>query len=137
MTLKEVTRYDDGWGEHWAEADLQYWARQNAILLDQISLIKAENAKLMTAINSHRTKYFRADSLFPAADRLGALEAENARLRRMLELKEQYINLLNEDTEGMIGLAFAHGWRCPDRIVLRGVELREQMDAIRKELGAT
>ncbi len=40
---------------------------------------------------------------------------------------DEYIGLLVQSESSMLGLAHAHGYRCPDELVQRGKELREKI----------
>ena len=52
----------------------------------------------------------------------------------MLELigaYDEYVKLLSKSEKGLLGLAMAHGYRCPDELVNRGLELRAKIADLR------
>ncbi len=52
-------------------------------------------------------------------------------MKELIEAYEEYIGLLTESERGLISIAHVHGWRCPDSLVKRGVELREKIAALK------
>jgi hypothetical protein len=61
------------------------------------------------------------------------LHAEIGRLRAALEVYREYVELLAQSEKSMIGIAFVHGYRCPDELVKRGEELRGRIAALTHE----
>ena len=55
-------------------------------------------------------------------------------MRELIEAYDEYIKLLARSEAGLIGLAYAHGYRCPDKLVTRGQELREKIAALKAPL---
>lgn len=51
-----------------------------------------------------------------------------ARAFKMIEKQKEYINLLNEEINGLIGMASVHGWK--SNLVEQGIKLRQEMDEI-------
>jgi len=47
---------------------------------------------------------------------------------------EEYLNFLKKSEEGVYGLAYVHGWRCPQEIVNEGEERRKRIDKLKKQL---
>jgi hypothetical protein len=48
-------------------------------------------------------------------------------VKKLIEAYDEYIKLLAESEKGLIGLAYAHGYRCPPELVNRGEELRAKI----------
>lgn len=51
---------------------------------------------------------------------------------RLIEAYDQYVALLAESEAGLIGLAYAHGYRCPDDKTKRGEELRARIEGLKQ-----
>lgn len=50
---------------------------------------------------------------------------------RLIETYDEYIKLLTESEADLIGLAYVHGYRCPDALVKRGEELRARINELK------
>lgn len=55
-------------------------------------------------------------------------------MKELIEAYDEYIELLGRGESSMIGLAIAHGYRCPREMVDRGIELRTKIAELKKSL---
>lgn len=55
-----------------------------------------------------------------------------ASLEALINEYEAYLEFLNEANEGPIGIAYVHGWRCPEVEVQRGKDFRLRLIELRK-----
>jgi hypothetical protein len=55
-------------------------------------------------------------------------------VQKLIAAYDEYIKLLEESEKGMIGLAYVHGYRCPENLVSRGAELREKIARLKTTL---
>ena len=53
---------------------------------------------------------------------------------QVVETYDEYIKLLAESEAGFMGLAYAHGYRCPDDKVQRGKDLRAKIADLKSKL---
>ena len=51
----------------------------------------------------------------------------------LIDAYEEYIKLLVESERELLGLAIAHGYKCPTELVRRGEELREKIATLKGE----
>lgn len=51
----------------------------------------------------------------------------------LIKLYQEYINVLSESEASMAGLAIAHGYVVPERLIKRGEELREKIAKLTAE----
>lgn len=54
--------------------------------------------------------------------------------RELVASYAEYVQELENECNGLIGLASAHGWRGTDEKIKRGAELRERITRLRSEL---
>lgn len=47
---------------------------------------------------------------------------------------DEYITLLTKSERGLLGLAYAHGFSTPEKLVVRGKELREKIAGLKVQL---
>jgi hypothetical protein len=52
-------------------------------------------------------------------------------MNALIEAYEEYIALLTESEGSLMGIAFAHGYRCPPEMVKRGEELRAKIEHLK------
>ena len=52
-------------------------------------------------------------------------------MHEIIEAYEEYVELLNEQTDQIVGLAINHGWRCPQEMVDKGIELRQRIQDLK------
>lgn len=52
----------------------------------------------------------------------------------LVRTQGKFITLLQTEIASSAGLLYVHGWRCPSERVKEGKELREKIDALKKEL---
>ncbi len=57
--------------------------------------------------------------------------------RELIIAYDEYIELLVEAESSLLGLAAVHGYRCPERFVVQGQQLREKINAIKSDIGLT
>ena len=55
-------------------------------------------------------------------------------MKELVETYDEYISLLAESEKGLIGLAYVHGYRCPDELVKRGEKLRAKIVELKQSL---
>ena len=55
-------------------------------------------------------------------------------MRELIEAYDEYIKLLVESEGSTFGLAYAHGYRCPPELVVRGNELRAKIADLKSKL---
>lgn len=48
-------------------------------------------------------------------------------MKELIEAYDEYIALLAHAEQGLMGLAYAHGYRCPPEFVERGEKLRARI----------
>lgn len=60
--------------------------------------------------------------------------AEDLSVGRLVEAYDEYIALLAESEASLIGLAYAHGFRCPGEKVEQGKRLRERIAELKRSL---
>lgn len=53
---------------------------------------------------------------------------------KLIEAYDEYIAALASENSSLIGLAYAHGWRCPPEIVKRGEELRAMIAELKSQV---
>ena len=58
-------------------------------------------------------------------------------VRELIEAYDEYIALLVQAEKDLSGLAYAHGYRCPDELVKRGEELRAKIADLKSKLYGT
>jgi hypothetical protein len=61
------------------------------------------------------------------------LQEQVARLNGVVDLFNEYLSFLDEANEAPITLAYAHGWRCPEKDVEKGKKFREAIGKAMKE----
>jgi hypothetical protein len=52
-------------------------------------------------------------------------------MKELIEAYDEYIALLEKAEASMFGLAHAHGYRCPDKLVKKGQELRAKISDLK------
>lgn len=92
------------------------------------------SGKLLSALAGGIPRY-RQDvtDVREALAELDRLRATEARLRAALESYKEYTDLLAKSEASMMGLAYAHGWRCPPELIARGESLRTQIASFSDE----
>jgi hypothetical protein len=55
-------------------------------------------------------------------------------MRELISAYDEYVALLEESEKGFVGLAYSHGYRCPENLVIRGIELREKIARLKATL---
>lgn len=48
-------------------------------------------------------------------------------MKELIDAYDEYIGLLADSEQGMLGIALAHGYCCPAELVKRGEELRAKI----------
>ena len=48
-------------------------------------------------------------------------------MKELIEAYDEYIKLLSDSEGNLLGLAHAHGYRCPPELIERGEELRARI----------
>ena len=61
--------------------------------------------------------------------------ADFANMQQLIEAYDEYVAALDSENGSLIGLAYAHGWRCPPERVQRGEELRAKIAALKEKIG--
>jgi transcriptional antiterminator Rof (Rho-off) len=54
------------------------------------------------------------------------------KMRELIETYDEYIQLLTDSEADMLGLAYAHGYRCPPELVKRGEKLRAKIAELKE-----
>lgn len=52
----------------------------------------------------------------------------------LIKTYDEYIELLCEGERQLFGLAYAHGYRCPEEMVRRGEKLRKKIARLKSKL---
>ena len=55
-------------------------------------------------------------------------------MQELIEAYEEYIGLLAKHEEGLLGLAYVHGYRCPAKLIKQGEELRTKIADLKSKL---
>lgn len=55
-------------------------------------------------------------------------------MNELVQAYDDYIRLLVEYSDGLAGLAFAHGYVCPPEMVSRGEECRAKIAELQRKL---
>lgn len=55
-------------------------------------------------------------------------------MKELIEAYDEYIKMLSESEASMIGLAYAHGYKCPPKLIARGEELRAKIADLKAKL---
>ena len=60
--------------------------------------------------------------------------ALQARIKELTELYDEYLAFLYEANRGPVGMAYVHGWRCPDEDVKKGQEYRDRIASLKEKV---
>ena len=58
----------------------------------------------------------------------------NIAVKALIDTYDEYIGLLEKAEGGLLGLAYAHGYRCPPEQVAKGKELRENIAKLKSSV---
>jgi hypothetical protein len=107
--------------------DVQRLIKQVIRSDNKIKQLQSENEHLINTVESTRQDY--ADLLNGNLD--AELKAENEKLKKAITLLQEYIKLLGEEIDDLVGIAYAHGWKSSR--FEKGKELREKIAEALKE----
>jgi len=104
-------------------------ANANYKLLEGLELLESEPTEFFDLELAKKALLEREKML----DEIDRLTAENEKLKEVIELQKEYIKLLGDELDSVVGIAYVHGWRSTR--FEEGKRLRERIEQALKGSG--
>lgn len=57
------------------------------------------------------------------------------KLQNLVVLYDQYLKFITEENQGVVAIAYVHGWRCEQKSIDKGIEYRKKIDELKEMVG--